>query len=151
MTSKPKRQKEFLARCATSVQPIEDILDDLEILPHTLVNWMDERDFKFKLHGMRRFLRRARDLQLDASAMRAATLLSRVADGDDLPTMTPIRRAACVDVIRLARDSRARRRSQDADVINRERRLAHPDLSDEDATRLTLELTRSQTPDESPT
>lgn len=144
MMAKSKKQKEFLSRCATSVQPVEDILDDLVILPQTLVNWMDERDFKFKLHGMRRFLRRARDLQLEAASMRAATLLSRVAGGDELSKMTPARRAACVDVIRLARDSRARRRAQDADVVNRERRLAHPDLSDAEAAQLAQELSGSK-------
>lgn len=147
MTTKQKKavQKEFLQRCATTAQTLEDLIDDLEIEPQTFLNWADERDFKSKMHGMRRYLKKARELQLQASALRAATLMARVADGEIIANYTIDCRAACIDVIRLARDSRARRRAQDADVINRERRLAHPDLSDEEAERLAQELSEPKT------
>ena len=146
MTTREKKaaQKQFLDQCVTTTQPLEDLIDTLEIKPQTLLNWMDERDFKSRIHGMRRYLRKARELQIQASALRAASLMTRIADGEQVGHYTPERRAACVDVIRLSRDSRARRRAQDADVINRERRLAHPDLTDEEADRLAQELSESQ-------
>ncbi len=146
MTGKEKRdaQKQFLHLVANSTQPIEDIIDTVDILPETLLNWMDERDFKSKLHGMRRFLRKARDLQLEASSLRAARILADLTTPSKKDVNKPNVRAACVDVIRLARDSRARRRSQDADETLRQRRLSHPDLSDTEATALLNELNASQ-------
>jgi alkanesulfonate monooxygenase SsuD/methylene tetrahydromethanopterin reductase-like flavin-dependent oxidoreductase (luciferase family) len=146
MTTRHRKaaQKEFLHRCVTTGQPLEELIEDLNILPQTLLKWMEERDFKSRVHGMRRYLRKARELQIQASALRAASLITRIADGDNVASYSSERRAACIDVIRLARDSRARRRAQDADVLNKDRRLAHPDLSEEEADRLAQELSDSE-------
>lgn len=142
MTTKKKKatQKAFLTRCATTTQSLEDLLEDLGILPQTLVTWMDEREFRSKLHGMRRYLRRARDLQLEAASLRAATLLASLTTVGHDERSNSTTRAACVDVIRLARDSRARRRVHDPDEVNRYRRVAHPDLTDDEVDRLMHEL-----------
>lgn len=142
MTTKQKRdlQKAFLSQCVTTTQTLEDLLDDLGIRPQTLVTWMAEREFKSKLHGMRRYLQRARELQLEAASLRAAGLLASLTAPPNGARANPVSRAACVDVIRLARDSRVRRRAQHPDEVNRQRRLAHPDLSDEEVDRLLREF-----------
>lgn len=148
MTTKRKKtlQREFLHRAATTTQTLDDLMEDLGILPQTLVRWMGERDFRSKLHGMRRYLARARDLQLEAASFHAARLLSTLTTVPHEDRANSTTRSACVDVIRLARDSRARRRANEADEVNRQRRLAHPDISDEEATRLMLEMEAESKP-----
>lgn len=142
MVQLPKitKQQQFFRRCVTGTETLEEILKDLDISPYMFVRWLGERDFKSRMHGMRRYLQRARDLQLEASSVRAAEMLSRIAVGTE---MKPVARAACIDVIRLARDSRVRRRNAKPDEVLRHRKLAHPDISDEEATRLMLELETS--------
>ena len=142
MTDKEIRQLQntFFKTCIQSVQPLEDIFDDLKIPYETFVSWMDEREFKSRMHGMRRFLKKARDFQLDLTSYRASGMLTRAANETLKEKTQTISRSACVDVIRLARDSRARRRSQEAEEIGRNRLLTHPDISDQEASRLTAEL-----------
>lgn len=145
MTTKQKLslQKQFLDQLAKNVQPLEELMDDLKISPETFLTWTDERVFKSKLHGLRRYLRRARDLQLEVSSFRAAHMLANLTTVGKSESSNTVTRAACVDVIRLARDSRVRRRTQDGEEIGRDRLLSHPDLSDEEALRLTAELNAS--------
>lgn len=145
MSPKERRalQKQFLERLAKNIQPLEELMDDLDILPETFISWTDERDFKSKLHGLRRYLRKARDLQLEVSSFRAAYILANLTTVEKSKSANPVTRSACVDVIRLARDSRVRRRTQEAETLGRERLLSHPDLSEEEALRLTAELSAS--------
>lgn len=139
-------QKEFLRRCVSSAEPLEELFDDLSIPYETFVSWMDEREFRSRLHGMRRFLRKARDLQLNLSSYRAAGTLARLTAVEKGTPAPAHARAACVDVIRLARDSRARRRAQEPNEVLRQRLISHPDLTDEEASRLTAELAASTAP-----
>lgn len=142
--SKTAKQKEFLRLTVTSLKSLEEIFEDLKISPQAFVTWLGERDFRGKLHGMRRYLGRARELQLETSSLRAAGILSRLTSVPREQESKPITRAACIDVIRLARDSRVRRHNLRPDEVARQRRVAHPDISDEEATRLMLELETSQ-------
>jgi hypothetical protein len=148
MTTRQKKalQKSFLNRSATSTAPLEKILEELKITPQTFVTWMNEREFQSKLHGMKRFVTKTRELQIQTISMRAASLLSTVPaeKKEEFEKVTDVQRAACMDVIRMARDSRARRRNQKAKEIHRDRRIAHPDLSDAEAERLVIELSESQ-------
>jgi hypothetical protein len=84
---------------------------ELNIIPEMLARWLTKRDFRVKLHATRRYLRRSRELQLQLGAMRAAQVLAGSLQSEDADLRAL--RAACVDLIKLARDSRARRGADD--------------------------------------
>lgn len=133
-------QNEFFRRCIESMQPLDDVFQDLKIPHETFVSWMAEREFQSRLGGMRRFLRQAREVQLELSAYRAASVLDRNTAPPKEATGTPATRSALVDVIRLARDARARRRSHQPDAVGKAMLHPHPDLSNDEAAKLISEL-----------
>ena len=137
-----KLQTDFLHQCVQGNQTLEEVMDDFHIPPQTLAGWLMDREFRIRLHGMRRFLRKARDIQLELGARRAAEMLTRCATDTSLKKIEPIQRSACVDLIRLARDSRARETAMHPhpDDMSKHRALHHPDVSDDEAQRLMDEL-----------
>ena len=137
-------QDEFLKQCRASSQTLDEILDDMNVPPETLAGWLMEDAFRRRLHEMRQELRRKRELQVQIGAARAAAELTRTVDGTD-PRASAVRRAACVDLIRLARDSRARRRMANLppDEYAREyRALYHSAIAPDEAQELMEQLAK---------
>lgn len=147
MTTKQRAvlQDTFLNQCRASTQTLDEILEEMEVPPETLAGWLMDDAFRQRLHAMRQELRRKRELQVQIGAARAAAELTRTVDGTD-PRASAVRRAACVDLIRLARDSRARRRATDMppDEYAREyRALYHSAISPDEAQELMEQLARN--------
>lgn len=140
-----KLQTDFLHACVSGNQTLEDVMDDFHIIPETLAGWLMDREFLIRLQGMRRFLRKARDLQLELGARRAAEVLTRCATDTAVREVKPLQRTACVDLIRLARDSRARARAADPhpDELTKHRALYHPEVPEEEAQELLKELAKN--------
>ena len=138
-------QKQFIAQCLESSQTLDEIMDDLNLPSQTLAGWLTQKDFRVRLHGLRRHLRRTRELQVEIGAMRAAAALTRASSGTD-ENLKPVVRAACVDLIRLSRDSRARSRAVDpsADDLTKRRALYHPNVPADEAQSLMDELARRE-------
>ena len=139
-----KLQDEFFHNCVNSTQTLDEILEDLGVPPETLSGWLTEKDFRVRLHGMRRYLRRARDIQLEIGALHAAGMLMRSATDTATTPITSVARSACVDLVRLARDSRARVSANNPtpDEMTKRRSLYHPDVPEEEARELIEELAR---------
>ena len=146
MTNKQRAalQDTFLAQCRASTQTLDEILEEMDLPPETLAGWLTDDAFRRRLHAMRQELRRKRELQVQIGAARAAAELTRTVDGTD-PRASAVRRAACVDLIRLARDSKARRRATDLppDEYAREyRALYHSAIAPDEALELMAQLER---------
>ena len=149
MTTKhvKQRQEAFFKQCLDSNQSLDEILEDLEIPPETLAGWLMTRAFRVRMQGMRRYLRRARELQVQIGALRASAMLLRAATDTLVTPPQAISRAACVDLIRLARDSRARRAANDPhpdDVLKARTPIYHPDVDEAEARALIEELARDE-------
>ena len=147
-----KRQKDFIARCIDSSQTLDEILSDLELPADTLAGWLMDRDFRIRLHRLRKYLKKARELQVDLGAVHAASCLSRVATDTRPADAKPVQRAACVDLIRLSRDCDARRKMQtlSADDLTKRHDLYHPAIAADEAQALMDELDRRETAPKTP-
>src|SRR5687768_10052628 len=102
MTAKPTRkirklQDAFFHNCINSTQTIDEVLDDLGLPPETLAGWLMQPAFRVRLHGTRRYLRRARDIQLEIGALHASAVLLRTATDTAIKKTEPLARSACVD------------------------------------------------------
>lgn len=139
-----KLQEQLFQSCLNGNQTLEEVMDDLHIPPETLAGWLTDRDFRVRLNAMRRFLRKARDIQLELGARRAAEMLSRCATDTALTKVESVQRSACVDLIRLARDSRARASAMNPhpDDVTKRAALWHPEMAEEEARQLMADLVR---------
>lgn len=137
-------QDAFFDACVNSTQTLEEIIEDLGIPHQTLAGWLIEPNFRVRLHGLRRYLRRARDLQIEMGALHASAMLLRTATDTAITKTESVTRSACVDLIRLARDSHARARVQNstAEDETKRRALYHPDVPADEARELIEELAR---------
>lgn len=139
-----KLQADFLDQCVRGSQTLEEVMDDYHIIPETLAGWLMDREFRIRLHGMRRFLRKTRDFQLEMGARHAADVLTRCATDTSIKKVEPLQRTACVDLIRLARDSRARATAMhpNPDDVSKRNDLYHPAVPEDEARELMAELAR---------
>jgi hypothetical protein len=111
---------------------------DLQLMPEQVARWLVTKSFRRKLSRARRHARRLRDLQIEVGAWRAAQVLMQVAVSDDAKAK-PVVRQACTDLIKLARDARARTISDRAAPTSPLART-HPDLDPTEQTELAQQL-----------
>jgi hypothetical protein len=140
-----KLQGEFLHKCCLSLQTLEEVMDDFDITPETLACWLGDREFRIRLHSTRRYLRQTRDVQLEMGARHAADVLSRCVTDTAIKETKPLQRLASVDLVRLARDSRARAAAthSSADDETKNAAIYHPGVPADEARDLMRELTRN--------
>ena len=140
-------QKRFLQECLKSERQLDEIMADFHLSPQRFAKWLSRRGFRWHLEQTFKQLRRQRELNLELGAAHGAKMLARAADGsfakhkgDQVPT--PQRRQAWVDLVKLARDSRARRKAhrQIYRSAHHTPRLPHPDVAAEDAEKLMKRL-----------
>ena len=140
MRSRPALQRAFLDQCLHTDKSLGRVMIDMQIMPEQVARWLATRSFRRQLGRARREARRLRDLQIEVGAWRAAQVLTEIALCDDAKAR-PVVRQACTDLIKLARDARARTISDRAAPSMPPART-HPDLDPDEQTRLTQQLAR---------
>jgi hypothetical protein len=139
MRGRRATQTQFLDRCLQGDAPLHDVLRDLNIPHATLAGWFTQRWFRKRVHALARYLVRTRELQLQIGSWRAAQLLSGAIVAPPQET-TSAHRTACVELIKLARDSRARRFAERRRTRADRATLAHPDVGERESLDLAGEI-----------
>jgi t-SNARE complex subunit (syntaxin) len=96
--------------------------------------------FRKALKRVESYLRSARELDLNLAATRAASQLV----SDPVKGQAKTSRPALIDIIKLARDSRARRRHEVREASPARLPMAHPSISREEAASLLAGLQGNQ-------
>lgn len=133
-------QQQFIDRCLHTDKTLDQVMQELNILPAQVAHWLTTRGFRQRLTHARRHARRMRELQIELGAWRAAQVLVRAAVSDEA-TVTPVVRQACADLIKLARDTRARSIQHRAPTAGRSAPRIHPDLDPAEQSELARHLT----------
>ena len=135
-----KTQQTFLDLCVTSGQTLGEVMHELHLTPDQLARWFASAEFRLRLNKTLRFLRHTRELNVQLGAAKAAGLLHHAAAHPEDATRD-LPRSACVDLIRLARSSSARRHAQSHKLdIAPALATPHADLDPEQANVLAAQL-----------
>lgn len=134
------KQSQFLSTCATSGKTLGEVLEEIKLEPTTLARWLVQRSFRQRVSRLRRSLALSRELTLAVGAVRAAQVL---AGATQIPTSCNQR--ACIELIRLSRDVKARRRAEDRPPKRTIKPTmnqvpVHPDLDRDEAQKLIDDL-----------
>jgi len=137
------KQTRFLSACAVSGKTLGEVLEELQVSPATLARWLTQRSFRQRVNRLRKSLALSRELQLAVGAARAAQVLA-----GGLRTPADCNHRACVELIRLSRDTKARRRAEERPAkpsINPAGHSlpVHPDLNRNEAQKLIDDLQRT--------
>ena len=133
-------QTRFLGLCATSGNSLTQVLTELRIEPATLARWLVQRGFRVRVSRLRKSLALSRELALAIGAVRAAQVLA-----GSVEDPSKCNHRACIELIRLSRDVKARRRAEDRPQKRALKKSAdelpiHPDLNQDEAKSLLDEL-----------
>jgi len=129
-------QRRFLAAVAAQGSAVPELLKATGVSPRRFGFWMANRRFRRRLAAALRALARASEVDLQLAACRASARLDKIANQKG---GTSVARQACVDLVRLARDARRRKRRK-VEPTPAPPSLAHPDLDPEDVRDLTARL-----------
>jgi hypothetical protein len=138
LNNAPYRRARFLRACMHSDKTLSELMEEFAISPATFARWLLRDDFRRALNRVRRYLKQTRELDIELAATRAAAALAQPTTGKGKP--------AYIDLIKLARDTRARRRHEIAELKSPEVPLIHPAVSSEEASRLLADLQQSHSP-----
>lgn len=130
------KQSQFLSVCAVSGKTLTEVLEEIKLEPTTLARWLVQRSFRQRVNRLRKSLAMSRELTLAVGAVRAAQVLAGATQ-----TPTNCNQRACIELIRLARDVKARRRAEDRPSKQSIKPAlngvpVHPDLDRDEAQKL---------------
>lgn len=139
------RQEAYLRELSKADKPSATVADEQGVDVLALARWLDQPWFSDRIAEIRRHLRHRREVDLELGASRAAALLHAAVTAE--APVEPSARAACVELIRLARDSGWRVKLKKARAAAAEPEpaaLAHEDVSEAEAERLMAAMEASQ-------
>ena len=130
------KQTQFLSTCAVSGKTLTEVLEDIKLEPTTLARWLVQRSFRQRVNRLRQSLAMSRELTLAVGAVRAAQVLAGATQ-----TPTNCNQRACIELIRLSRDVKSRRRAEDRPAKRSIKSTidglpVHPDLDRDEAQKL---------------
>ncbi len=97
------RMEAYLRELSKAERPARAVADGQGVDVLALARWLDQPWFAARVAELRRHLRHRREIDLELGASRAAALLHAAVTAEE--PVEPAARAACVEVIRLARDT----------------------------------------------
>ena len=131
------KMEAYLREMSKGERPSRAVADEQGVDVLALARWLDQPWFSDRIAEIRRHLRHRREVDLELGASRAAALLHAAVTAE--APVEPAARAACVELIRLARDSGWRVKLKKARAAAAEPEpaaLAHEDVSEAEAERL---------------
>ena len=138
------RMEAYLRELSKAERPARAVADGQGVDVLALARWLDQPWFAARVAELRRHLRHRREIDLELGASRAAALLHAAVTAEE--PVEPAARAACVEVIRLARDTGWRAKSKkarSAAAVEVPAEVAHGDVPPAEAEALMAALEAS--------